>query len=82
MNVLCAHARVIAGVGGLVALAEANEIGRNHAVAAPNKDRNHFPVEIRPRRLAVHEQHHVGCIARPLVDIVHAQTAAVAVVYK
>ena len=51
----------VVGVVGLLArlvgATEADEVGRDAAMAGVDEHRDHLPVEERPRRLAVHEQH-------------------------
>ena len=58
----------------LVGAAEADEIGRDDAVPGRGDDRDHLPVEVGPRGLAVQHEHRRG-IGGTFVDVVGAQVA-------
>ena len=63
---------VVAARGRLVGLAEADEIGCDHAMAGAGAGSDHVPVQVGPGGLAVqHEHGRSGRVA--LVDVVHAQ---------
>ena len=59
---------------GLVALAKADQVGGNDAVAGLHKDRQHVPVQVAPGRVAVQAQPGDGRIARAFVEVVQAPT--------
>ena len=65
---------VVGDGGGLVGLAEPDQVGREHPVAGVDERRDHRAVEVAPGRLAV-QQHHHGAVARPFVDVVHPEGA-------
>ena len=69
---------VVAALGRLVRAAEADQVGGDAPQSGVDQHRDHRPVEEAPRRLAVHEQHD-RAVGRALVEVVHAQRAAVAV---
>ncbi len=50
---------VVVELGRLVAAAEADQIGGEHPMSRGCEDRDHLPVQVRPRRLAVHAQDRV-----------------------
>ena len=62
--------------GGLVGLAVAGQVRRDHPHPFPDEQGDHLPVEVAPDRLTVHAQHE-GAVRRTLVDVVNAQVAAV-----
>ena len=66
-RVAVAREGIEAFVRRLVGAAEPEEVGRDDARAARQKRRQHAPVEIAPRRLAVQAQERA--LARPLVDV-------------
>jgi hypothetical protein len=70
---------VVLAVGGLVTASEADQVGGDDAVPGRGEHRDHGAVEVRPRRLAV-QQEHRGGVPRPLVDGVHPQPVDVEVV--
>ncbi|MCY1170271.1 hypothetical protein D9M73_103340 [compost metagenome] len=69
---------VIGACGGFVGFAEANQVGRDHAVSGGGERRHELAIEIGPARLAVQQQHRRG-IARPLIEIVDAEGRAVGI---
>ena len=71
-----ARERVVALCGGLVRAAEADEVGRDHAVPVRREAGDDLAIQVRPRRVAVHE-HDRRRAARALVYVVHAQRGAV-----
>jgi hypothetical protein len=70
--------RVVLAGGRLVGPAEADQVRREHAQPGAGEDRDHVPVQVAPRRLAVHAEHDRS-VARALVDVVDPQRAAVSV---
>jgi hypothetical protein len=80
-----AHPLDVPGVGvvgllrGLVAAADADQVGRDHPVPGLDQAGDHVAVQEAPRGLAVHQQHRRG-VGRALVDVGDAEGAAVAVV--
>ncbi len=58
---------------GLVTAAESDQVGHDHAVAGSQPDRQHVPEQVAPAAGAVQAQPGAGRIARPLVQVVHAQ---------
>ena len=68
------HAGVgdVGPVGGLVRPPEADQVGGDAAHARLDEDRDHVPVEVAPRGLAVEEQGD-GPVGRPLVEVVDPQ---------
>ena len=71
--------RVVLARGRLVGAAEADEVGRDRPEPGRGDHRDHRPVEVAPRRLAVQQQHRLGRVARALVDDVDAQRLRAAV---
>ena len=71
-----ARERVVALRGGLVGAAEAHQVRCEHAVPVRHQAREDLPVQVRPRRVAVHEHDRCGA-ARPLVQVVDAEQGAV-----
>ena len=63
---------VILDAAGLVGTAEADQVGREHAVPGFGQRRNHGAVQVTPRGLAV-QQHDRRAVDGPLVEEVHAQ---------
>src|SRR3954467_6561831 len=57
----------------LVGTAEADEVGREHAVSSGDERRDHAPIEVAPRRLAV--QAEKGALALAFVEGVRSQPA-------
>ena len=70
--------RVVAAFGGLVGAAEADQVRGHDLQPGAGQDRDHLAVEVRPGRLAVHEQHHRGG-GVSLAQVVHPEGAAVAI---
>ena len=64
--------------GRLVGPPEPDEVGRDTPEAGLDEHRDHVAVQVAPRRLAVEQQHH-RAVGRPLVEVVDAQRAALAV---
>src|SRR5581483_5043269 len=60
----------------LVGLAEADEVRRDRTHAGRHERRDHLAIEITPGRLTVQEQRNRS-IARPLVEVMHAQAGDV-----
>jgi hypothetical protein len=56
----------------------ADEVGRNHSIPSGHKRRNHSPIEIAPRWLAVQQQQRGGP-NRTFVDIGHSQAVDIEV---
>ena len=63
--------RVHVHVRRFVRTAEADEIGDDTAVPRRRQNRDHLPVQERPRRFTVQKQYRVA-VARSLVEVVHA----------
>ncbi len=70
--------RVVAALGGLVRAAEPDQVGRHDLQPRCGERRDHLAVEVRPRGLAVHEEHD-RCRGVALAQVVHAQGAPLAV---
>ena len=68
---------VILDPAGLVGAAEADQVGREHAVSGVSQRRNHRAVQVAPGGLAV-QQHDRRAICRTLVQEVHAQRRSIA----
>jgi hypothetical protein len=67
--------RIVGARGRLVRAPEADQVGRHRAQPGRDARADHVAVQERPRRLAVQHQHHRR-VARPLVDVGHAQRRA------
>ena len=65
----------------LVGAAEADQVGSDHPVAGGGDDRHGAAVEVRPRGLAV-EQQHRGCAGRPFVEVVDPHPVDLDVVWR
>ena len=59
---------------GLVALAKTNHVWRHHPCPGLHKHRDHLAVQVAPGRVAVQAQVGHARVARPLVQVVQAQT--------
>ena len=70
---------VVVGRGRFVGAAEADEIGCHSAATCRGKERDHLPVEIRPRRLTVQEEDGWGGL-RSLVEVVDAEAVDLEIV--
>ena len=57
----------------LVAFAEADQIGRHHAVAGGGEDGDHVPPQVAPRRVAVQAQPSARGVGRAFVQVMQAQ---------
>ena len=81
----CAHPShlmgitVVLGPGRLVRAAKAHQIGHHHPATGLHQGWDHFSVQLRPRGLAVQQQHQGPC-TRTFVDVGHAQATHRAVV--
>lgn len=67
---------ILRELDGLVRAPHADQVGSDHPKPAPDEDRDHLPVQVRPTRFAVHQQDHLA-VARALVDVGHAQSVEV-----
>jgi hypothetical protein len=63
---------IVAALAQLVGLAEADQVGREHAQPRGRNRQDHVPVQVRPGRLAVQHQHRRR-VARAFVNVVQAQ---------
>ena len=76
------HPLHVTGVGvvgatvGLVGATEAHQVGSDDPEAGARERFDHLPVQVAPRRLAVHEKDLLGSRRRALVDVVHPEGSA------